>query len=268
MKGRALADAGKLDEALAALTEAWTLKKAYDIAGNLALVESMNGRPDLALEHIEFAIKTFPTIGKPEHRQLLEKQVAKLRPQVVQVIFTGVPADARIRVNDRPVGEAPLDANVYAMPGEIAISVEHAGDEPFSSKTSGVANGEARVAVEMHPKKGPDPIAPQKRPMWPAILGFSLAGAGLVVGVSTLVAGETTTLEGCASTVACTDLSDRINALRSASVWSFIGTGGVAGVSIGLAVWGSGGATEKETPHASLQLSPQLGGATLRGTFF
>lgn len=82
-EGKKLALAGELEPARAKLEQAWALKKAYDIAGNLALVETRLGAHDLALEHVEFAIRTFPASGKPEQKKGLETQATELRPNVV-----------------------------------------------------------------------------------------------------------------------------------------------------------------------------------------
>lgn len=120
----------------------------------------------------------------------------------------------------------------------------------------------AQFAIEMQV------LARLDHPNIVKILGFSVAGAGLVLGVSTLAAAEASTLDGCATPVECTDISDRANALGSTSVWAFVGTGVAAGVSIGLLTWSLGGPSAKPSGSATtFQIVPNLGGAKLRGTF-
>ena len=197
-EGKKLALAGELEPARANLEQAWGLKKAYDIAGNLALVETRLGAHDLALEHVEFAIRTFPASGKPEHKKGLETQATELRPKVVKLEISAVPVGTVLTINGRTL-TAPVDGNVYALPGKVTVRAEHTGDEPASFEGTGNAGASLVVPLELKPKKLADgdppfippikPPPPPSKPAWPIVLGTVVGVTGVSLGAGLLIGG-------------------------------------------------------------------------------
>ena len=273
-EGKKLAEAGKLDEARTKLEQAWALKHAYDIGGNLARVEGLLGHSDRALELVEAALRMFPASGKAEHKKGLEAQQKELRAKVVAVDLSGAPEGTHITINGRDVGKTPVEGAVYAIPPDVKVHAEREGYLPLD-ETAPVVGGTARpelkfVAIpgsapprDQPPHGGGAPIepTPPSRPQWPAFVGYGLTAGALAAGVGTLVAANGTEVKGCSSAADCTDQKDKKNALSNASVWTLVAAGGLAAASTIYLVWSFGG-HHTVAASTSLKVAPLPGGAT------
>ena len=178
-------DAGRYTEAQTKLEQAWALKKTYDIAGNLGIVEVRLSMYPRAAEHLSWALQHFPPTETVKARQGYEQELEKARAQtgVLQIRVSIDGAD--VTVNGRSMGAAPLADNVFVAPGTVKVVARREG-YITGEQTVTVAKGEAReVSLSLTPTGG----KPARRNLVPGVVLGSVAGASLVAGVVLLVEG-------------------------------------------------------------------------------
>jgi hypothetical protein len=191
-KGNKLYDQEKWAEAEAAYQAAWDLRPSFDIAGNLGDVEIQLGQYRDAAEHIEYALAEFPAGGKAEARETLKKLLEAAQTQVGSVKITTSIGGAKLVVDGRDVGQAPLSKSVYVDPGKRVFEARLEGYED-ALKTVEVEKGKAlEVSLVLTPKGGVGRPEKASKPL--IIVGAGLGVAGIGTGVALLVvaAGEKT----------------------------------------------------------------------------
>lgn len=199
--GKKAYGAGKLQEAHDAYLRAWELKRSHDIASNLANSEAQLGMKREAAEHLSYCVRNFPPTVDEAKRQSTVRRFEQARAEVGALMIRVNVRGAEVFVDGRSVGTAPLEAEIYADPGERVIEARLAEHEPAVVKLGVVkagAKGPAQeVTLTLVPKaKGPAvPPPPEKRPEGPKtaviIAGGSLTGASVLVGaVLTVVANK------------------------------------------------------------------------------
>src|SRR5262245_20529051 len=94
-------DAGRYPEAQAKLEAAWAIKKTYDIAGNLGVVEVKLGKYTAAAEHLSWALLHFPPTETNKARRGYEQELAKARAEVAALRIRVSTDGAEITVNGR-----------------------------------------------------------------------------------------------------------------------------------------------------------------------
>jgi hypothetical protein len=192
-EGIALANQSKWQEAKDKLDEAFRLKKSYDIAGNLALVEDELGEHAAAANHLDFAIRTFPASGKPEHRQTLRDQMDKVQKSVASIRFRISEPGSRVTVDGTPVDPDILESGVYVEPGARAVLVTKEGFEDFKSTETIGADAYVLVTVQLQKRKADDgggggtPPPASEKPLWPAFVLGGLSAVGVGVGIAGVV---------------------------------------------------------------------------------
>jgi hypothetical protein len=282
-------------EAEPLLREAWGLKRSYDIAGNLGLVEAELGRWREAAEHLRFAMNSFPTSGKPEHRKLLDKTFARVSGQVAPLTIRVNIDGAEVLVDGASVGTSPLRDSVFVEPGSRAVEARRPGYLPVRLVVSatGGAPESVDLALRTQPPapamdaKGPSPSA--RRAI--LITGGVTAGAALVAGsvFSILAWSAADTAEakdreirsgtwerGCSTTSdpegappGCADLRAAIKdeaTFTRVAIGSFIGAGVVGAGTLIYAL-----VTPKRRDTNGLRVTPVVGagqgGLFIQGTF-
>ncbi|MCC6559591.1 MAG: PEGA domain-containing protein [Polyangiaceae bacterium] len=266
--GRAnkLAKQDRWAEAEPLFREAWTLKRSYDIAGNLGLAESALGKPRLAAAHLSFAASTFPVNGKPEHRALIEQALAKVRAQVGAVVIEISEPGAQVLVDGEAVGTSPLAGEVFLDPGAHTIEARLAGFAGVSQQVEAAPGSSRRVALVLERSAAPPSAAPARPPEpegrarpgvgWIVAGGVLAAGAlgaglGLTVAANGKGAEARRIGEGIFSPSAChpsaaqvdtrcDDLQDALsarNTLSDAAVVGFVAGGALALGTLGLGAW-------------------------------
>lgn len=184
---------GRFADAERAYREAFALKKGYDIAGNLGAAEQAQGKLKQAAQHYAFTLKSFPITGEPEARERIKKALDQCRQGVGAVAVKGAPKGAVIHVDGAPVGEAPLDDDLFVDPGEHTLLVSLEGYKSASRKIS--LEKAERIELNMPlerlppPDKAPPPKPSPKRSLIP-IIGLSAGAAvALAVGAGVVVLG-------------------------------------------------------------------------------
>lgn len=241
-KGQEHAEKGELPEAEAAFEAAWTLRKAWDIAGNLGLVEAARGKNVEAAEHLEYAIKHIGGLAESEQKAGLEKRFAEVRSKVAAVDITA-PEGCEIRIGKQDRGRAPLATSAYIEPGAVTVTATQEGFEPFEITVTVEAGASMPVRVSLKAKgnAGPGPEATDDKALWPAILLGGVGAAGLGVGIGLTVAGSSSysdaealaASDACASPAACQAQGEDL--IGDADLLSNIGIAGFAVGGAGLA---------------------------------
>ena len=179
---------------------AWALNPSYDVAANLGQTEYRLGKHRDAAEHLAYAIRNWPLVGKREPRERAEKRLVEVRTLVASLKVHVNVAGATVLVDGTPVGRSPLDAEVFV----------DAGTHTVEAKLDGYADARAQVTVEKGataapalalerpapapPPTGtgsaaPPPVPGARRSVVPGAVMGGAAGVAVAVGVGLIVVG-------------------------------------------------------------------------------
>ena len=181
----------KWAEAETAFLAAWALNPTYDVAANLGQTQYHLGRYRDAAEHLDFALRHWPLIGKPEPRKLAEDRLAELRTMVAMLKIDIKAEHADLYVDGKLVGQSPMKGEVFVEAGVHKIEAKHElyGAETLAvSATMGAtetvrfALGEVVASASAVPSGGPVVPPPDKRRTPVIVTGSVLAGGGLIAG--------------------------------------------------------------------------------------
>jgi hypothetical protein len=255
--------AGKLAEAEVLFLKAWALKKTWDIAANLGLVEFKLGKLAEGARHVTFAIANLPPTESDATRESLSAALAAARPDIGEVRIACDVDGAEVRVGGKLEGTTPLPASLFAAPGQLVIEIRKDGYEP-GRKAIEVKKGSVEDVTVTLTRRGPPP-GPSRLP---AYVAFGVGGAGLVLGAITggIAAGQMDGIvKACGSDKLCpksaaADL-DATNTLANVSNVSFVVAGVGAGVGVTLLLLPGGDANTK----TSLVVGPSFVG--VKGAF-
>jgi hypothetical protein len=278
-------------EAEALFREAWSLKRSYDIGGNLGVAEAALGKWRDAAEHLAFALRTFPANGKPGHRDLLKEKLAAARREVAALsVDVNVPG-AEVSVDGVSAGAAPVPDEIFVEPGSHTVQAKRAGYLD-AKQTVQAAKGSAQTVTLALPPAPPPPLTttgsvPQSTPPpWrpgPAVLipAGALAAGGIAIGAGLTVAAngkasDVHAIQGSlkqggasypcagasgATATTCSKLRDAATAqqtLSDAAFASFVTGGAFALAAAGLGIWSS--VTPKDTgPKRGVHVVPVVG---------
>jgi hypothetical protein len=183
---------GQWAMAHAAFVAAWSLKKHWQIAANLADCELQLGKARDASEHAAFYLRNAPADRRGRAQALLDKATTKVGALVVNVAETG----AEILVDGQPVGRAPLADPVFVEPGHHALEA-HAGAKFGAVQVDVIAGAQRPVTIALKDPTAP-PVVPEKRgPSLPLVVGgAAVGGASLVTGIALLAASASRAAKG------------------------------------------------------------------------
>lgn len=174
-KGVTAHDQGKLDQARDLFERAWAMKKSWDIAANLGIVERELGRPVAAAEHLSFALGALPPSESDETRKGVEHELAKVTPKVARITVRAAVTGAEVRIAGESKGITPIDGPLFAAPGSSVVELRKDGYEPASQRVDAKAGGSAEVSFVLRPS------APRRSIAWGApAVAFGFGGAGLL----------------------------------------------------------------------------------------
>jgi hypothetical protein len=188
--------------AYALLSEAWALRKSYDIASNLGQAAYLIKKPVEAAERVSFALEHFPATGDPEQREQTAELMKLIRKEVAVLTFEVTPPDAEVFVDGASKGVASnLPHEVFVLPGPRdvkaalgdqskaqLIDVQAAQEYSIQLEVSVSGASEEGAlpggASELVPASPPDSgTAPQSRSLMPIYIGAPLTGAALVTAI-------------------------------------------------------------------------------------
>jgi hypothetical protein len=193
-KGNKLFDEQKYSEAEAAYQAAWDLRKSFDLAGNLGEVEMQLEQFRDAAEHFAYAMREFPAGGKPEVREALTKRFEEARALVGAVKITTNVGGAKIVVDGKDVGQAPLPEAVFVDPGTRVIEARLAGHDDVLRTVQVEKGSSQEVSLVMVPKVGGGGgiggSGPGKKSLPLIIAGAGVGAVGIGTGIGLLVAAS------------------------------------------------------------------------------
>lgn len=196
-EGRELAIKNDLQGAYQAYQAAWRLKRTYDIAGNLGVVELKLGKARDAAEHLTYCEQNFPSVRDAALTERLTRLQALLKEARAQVGFARVrvtPEDgssaegAEILVDGMVVGRAGAGGRlVHPVLQSDGMFVD-AGSRTFAARRPGCKEGRAVMWVG----KGSTVdvvLSPCRRELsMPLVIaGSSLAVVGLGLGIGSAI---------------------------------------------------------------------------------
>lgn len=196
--GNKLYDEQKWAEAEAAYQSAWNLRKSFDLAGNLGSVEMQLGQYRDAAEHLSYAYDEFPTGGKTEDRAALAKRIEEARLQVgVLTIKTNV-VGARLYIDNKLVGQAPLEKGVFVDLGQRVIEARLDGHDDVLRTIEVTKGSKQDLDLRLVPKSaGQGSGGNSKRAVIIAVgAGLAAAGIGTGIGLWAAGSGKTSDAEG------------------------------------------------------------------------
>lgn len=183
-------------EAYAAFMGAWALNKHYTIAGNLGVAELELGKTRDAAEHLAIYLRGLAQDAKStkEEREKGARAFEQARAKVLALKVSANVEGADIRVDDRPVGTAPVVDPLFVEPGKHRLEVR-AGDH-FTERrdVEGKAGETHEITVTLTkiadvPYGGIPPVAVTSTPPAPPAAPRSLVpvyvmGAAAVAGAA------------------------------------------------------------------------------------
>lgn len=274
-----LGDKDRYAEAAPLVREAWSLKRSYDIAANLGIMEAALNEWRNAAEHITFALKTFPANGKPEHRKLLEDTLASALPRIAALAIKVNVDRAEVFVDGKSVGLAPLADVVFLEPGTRKIEARLSGYDTATQTVEAAKGGSSETVLTLRESAPvPPPLTPEGGPKTGLLVaGGVTAGAALVAGiVFTAVSngkasdadtklGDLHTAGGarpCASGKLATDCAALASLNRSSDTFHNLAIVGYAAAgAVGIATLTYALLpTKKEAPRVGATVAPLLGG--------
>jgi hypothetical protein len=200
-------DAGRNEEALSLLLQAWERKRTFDIAGNLGIVELKLGRARDAAEHLAYALRNFPPTENEKVRAGLREKLEEARRHVAAVIVRVNVRDAEIRVNGKAIDlPSSTGGEIYVDAGAVTIEARRDGFAPASRMLTvekGAIAQEVSLDLQRLESPGSDgghrgTIAQDARPsLVPAIVlgGVAVVGVGIGVGLLVAAGGEASTVK-------------------------------------------------------------------------
>ncbi|MFO0592177.1 MAG: PEGA domain-containing protein [Polyangiaceae bacterium] len=257
-QGVAAQKASKFPEAEALFLKAWAIKKTWDIAANLGLVELKQGKLADGAGHVAYAIANLPPTEGDTVRTNLARAFEAARVQVAELKVTCNVEGATVRVGGKVVGTTPLATSVFATPGTIAIEITKDSYQPVTKSVEAKKGAVETVKAELVPVTVPTATAtatvvptgtatvqPPKS-MVPAYVvgGVGVASAivgGVLMGVAFGSEGDIkhkadairASNASCPSDPRCSDLA---NASSGADTMSRVGLGMlIGGVVVGAA---------------------------------
>lgn len=249
-QGNEAYDRGDLQLAFELYTGAFKLRKSYDIARNLGLVELKLGRFRDAIEHLTYSLSLYPSNRADTKKQVIE-WLDQAKSQVGKLHLSVSPESADCRVAGASVNAEQREDDILVDPGAVKIECRAKGyrveKRTISIEKGGRADETIRLTQDgSQPASAQPSLGPRTVLIWS---GSAAAAAGLGVGaamgiVSLVKAGEAdrmreTLVTGTGRTSPCTapkaDGCEELYALRreqdafgNAAFWMLI-AGGVAG---------------------------------------
>lgn len=222
-KGVKAFDAGKNEEAVQILSEAWAIRQTYDVGAMLAQGEIRLKRYRDAAEHLEFALSHFAPVESEQTLEQMRTAFAEVKAHVAILKISVNRPGSEIQVDGRVLGVAPLTVPQFVDPGVHTIQAQSNGESASAVANVDAGNEypvELRFAaasapvpapavVSTHTASGAADIAHQ-RSLVPVIIAGTVAAVGTagLIGFSLAASSDAETLAQLKDkngTTGCTD---------------------------------------------------------------
>lgn len=177
-EGRALLDAGKVDEACLKLAESQTQEASSGTLLNLAFCRQQQGRLASAWADYLAAARLARTQGRQDRAEIAEREAAALEPRLPRLtIQVSAPLDgATIRRDDTAVGPGVLGSEVPVDPGSHVVTVTAPGHDAWTT-TIAIEEGERKTVVVPPLERVPvtvEPVPPAPAPTSPPVASVTV----------------------------------------------------------------------------------------------
>ncbi len=281
--------AERLDEARQLLTEAWRLRRTYDVAAALAQVENELGHHARAAELLDFCLNNFAPIESDTKFQQLRQAFDEVTKRVGQIDLTAVPPGTDVTVDDELVGTTPLGTSTYLQPG-LHEFVFRMGDRSIRRSLLIQTGERHRIVLESQPEKADrSSESPRRRaaagegrqvatatapaethPTFPYYIGGALLVAGVTTGIVFQVAASNASgraedlkaqpavsdcsVKGATSTELCSRLADANSERVFNRNLAIFGYGVAATAAVATAIYWLWPESDRPAKSASVQI--------------
>ncbi len=149
--------ASKYEEARTLFTEAWQLRRSYDVAAALGQTELELKRYRDAAEHLHYAVQNFAPVESEKSLDALKADLKAAKARVAEVKILVNEPKAEVLVNGKLLGAAPLPAPVFVEAGTYQFEARLGADRTARKQTTLDANNS--YTVELIVPKGASPAS-------------------------------------------------------------------------------------------------------------
>ncbi|MFO0549925.1 MAG: hypothetical protein U0271_16140 [Polyangiaceae bacterium] len=274
-EGNAAFKAGDTQLAYQKLRRSFELKPSADTAANLARTEDVLGKHRDAAEHLAYALRTFPSTGDANIRDLIVKELTRIEGLVGKITIT-CPPGTMLTVNGALIGLSSKDA-IYVDPGTVTIRGKHETEGEAEVSVTVESGKPQTIELKLQTKTQPVSKSVEGPEIWPAVLLGVFGGASLAAGIGLTVGGVlqhgsavddaqacVPFTQACATTA--NDSLDQANLLLGIGIGGLaVGAVALAGMGIYLALSSSG--TPTAGPQAAWRIQVLPGGLSARVSF-
>jgi hypothetical protein len=148
-QGAAAFEAGDYGAALAAFEASYAADPAPELLLNIGMCQRLVGRQAEAVNSLRRFALSLGTDVSAEERTSIEQQIDEMLPALGQIVIAVSQAGARLFVDGRPVGLAPLGWAVAVEPGEHRVEARADGFEPAEQSVRVVAGQIASASLTL-----------------------------------------------------------------------------------------------------------------------
>ncbi len=271
-------DQGRLEEAYELYSQAFALKKSYDIASNLGQTEFKLGKFAAAAEHLAYSLSVYPPNGKVEARDKMQAMLEDARKQSGRLRVEVNVEGALVLIDGKEIGRSPLASEVYVSAGSHQIEARKDGFKLVTRSVTVQAgqSESAELTLEKADSSVVDPPPGEPKPIWPYIVlgGVGAIGIGLGVGLHVASASRAADAEGFScpgdeSTcpAAATDAVSSANAMLGGAIAGYSLAGlGIAGL-IAYVAWSDPTAETETSVRVLPVIEPERAGLHMTVSF-
>jgi tetratricopeptide (TPR) repeat protein len=250
-QGIAELEAERFESARSLFAQAFELRQTYDVAALLGQAELELARYRDAAEHLDYALRNFPPSESASLHAKLKTGLDTAKKHVSSLSVVVDQPGSAVLLDGAKLGVAPLDRDVFVMPGRHHLEVQLAGrSETRELDLSAGATREVEIELGAQPSAPtPAPHAdPPRGPLAtnagsgpslvPVYIGAALTGIGLATWVGFGIAASNDRDEaenfknqlgsggcagGAASSSECVAAQAAYDSQRAHATWANVG---------------------------------------------
>lgn len=195
--------AGRYAEAHSGFSRVWSLEKKPRTAGNLGWTEMKLAMYAPAAEHLSYFLREQKGLD-PEEREEVTRLLSQAKARVGALRIHVAQPGARVSIDGRAIGTAPLSDEIYVDPGRRKVEAL-LGERKATAEVEANAGGTATVHLDVAPAvipPAPSPTPPPPPPPSPRATG---SGRALLPGLVVGGAGAAALLAGAGSLIGYAD---------------------------------------------------------------
>lgn len=158
-RGTEALSANRHEEARSLLSEAFRLKRSYDVAAALGQSELELGKYRDSAEHFEYAIREFPPGESRKLLKQLESGFATSKARVAALHISVNQAGSEVSVDGAVVGTSPLPGDIFVEPGQHTLGARLGAGSAVERVVVVAAGKDYPVELQLTPKAAA-PVSP------------------------------------------------------------------------------------------------------------